>query len=89
MDQSPPATTGPKSARVPKRELMRDDSSLASSAIQYPEENGRRYHAYRPGRYNFPNDEVSSKFRDSVYDRRTDTMIFCQRELERLGIPLH
>jgi hypothetical protein len=42
--------------------LMRDDSTLASSAIQYPEENGRRYHAYRAGRYSAPNDEVRFEF---------------------------
>ncbi|CAI0650038.1 unnamed protein product [Colletotrichum noveboracense] len=34
--------------------------SLTSSVIDYPEEFGRRYHAYRPGSYNFPNDEGES-----------------------------
>ncbi|KAK2030142.1 TAM domain methyltransferase [Colletotrichum zoysiae] len=32
-------------------------ASLASSAVDYPEEYGRRYHAFRPGVYSFPNDE--------------------------------
>ncbi|KAK2049588.1 methyltransferase [Colletotrichum somersetense] len=30
---------------------------LASSAVDYPEEYGRRYHAFRPGVYSFPNDK--------------------------------
>ncbi|TPX09507.1 uncharacterized protein E0L32_009250 [Thyridium curvatum] len=36
-------------------------SSLAESVQNYPMEHGRRYHAYRSGRYSRPNDEVSSK----------------------------
>ncbi|KAK1708926.1 methyltransferase domain-containing protein [Colletotrichum acutatum] len=32
-------------------------ASLSSSVIDYPEEYGRRYHAFRAGSYNFPNDE--------------------------------
>ncbi|KAK2004877.1 TAM domain methyltransferase [Colletotrichum falcatum] len=32
-------------------------ASLTSSIIDYPEEYGRRYHAYRSGSYQFPNDE--------------------------------
>ncbi|TQN64814.1 Secondary metabolism regulator LAE1 [Colletotrichum shisoi] len=32
-------------------------ASLTSSAVDYPEEYGRRYHAYRAGSYQFPNDE--------------------------------
>ncbi|SPN99151.1 related to methyltransferase [Cephalotrichum gorgonifer] len=32
-------------------------SSLASSVLDYPVEYGRRYHAYRSGRYSRPNDE--------------------------------
>ncbi|GKT52087.1 secondary metabolism regulator LAE1 [Colletotrichum spaethianum] len=32
-------------------------ASLTSSIIDYPEEYGRRYHAYRAGSYQFPNDE--------------------------------
>ena len=33
--------------------------SLASSIYNYTYENGRRYHAYRSGKYALPNDEVS------------------------------
>ncbi|TEA10582.1 Secondary metabolism regulator laeA [Colletotrichum sidae] len=33
-------------------------ASLASSAVEYPTEYGRRYHAFRPGSYFMPNDEV-------------------------------
>ncbi|OHE95583.1 methyltransferase [Colletotrichum orchidophilum] len=32
-------------------------ASLSSSVVDYPVEYGRRYHAYRPGTYKFPNDE--------------------------------
>ncbi|KAE9572696.1 hypothetical protein CGMCC3_g11163 [Colletotrichum fructicola] len=32
-------------------------ASLTSSVVNYPIEYGRRYHAYRPGSYKFPNDE--------------------------------
>ncbi|GKT53614.1 methyltransferase domain-containing protein [Colletotrichum tofieldiae] len=33
-------------------------ASLSSSVVDYPEEYGRRYHAYRAGSYRFPNDET-------------------------------
>ncbi|KAF6833346.1 umta methyltransferase family protein [Colletotrichum musicola] len=32
-------------------------ASVTSSVVDYPVEYGRRYHAYRPGSYKFPNDE--------------------------------
>ncbi|KAF5491980.1 Secondary metabolism regulator LAE1 [Colletotrichum siamense] len=32
-------------------------ASLTSSVLNYPTEYGRRYHAFRAGAYNFPNDE--------------------------------
>ncbi|KAG7055435.1 umta methyltransferase family protein [Colletotrichum scovillei] len=32
-------------------------ASLSSSVVDYPIEYGRRYHAFRPGSYKFPNDE--------------------------------
>ncbi|KAK1528260.1 TAM domain methyltransferase [Colletotrichum paranaense] len=32
-------------------------ASLTSSVVDYPEEYGRTYHAFRAGSYNFPNDE--------------------------------
>jgi len=32
-------------------------TSISSSVLNYPVENGRRYHAYREGTYSFPNDE--------------------------------
>lgn len=34
-----------------------DLTSIASSIFEYQYENGRRYHAYRAGRYVLPNDE--------------------------------
>lgn len=33
-------------------------TSLAESMRDYIYENGRRYHRFREGRYNFPNDDV-------------------------------
>lgn len=33
-------------------------TSLAESVRDYIYENGRRYHRFREGRYNFPNDDV-------------------------------
>ncbi|KAI9828294.1 MAG: hypothetical protein M1819_006632 [Sarea resinae] len=39
-------------------------TSLASSALDFPFENGRRYHKFREGRYLFPNDEVEQDRED-------------------------
>ncbi|KAF4838638.1 Secondary metabolism regulator LAE1 [Colletotrichum tropicale] len=38
--------------------LSQYTASLSSSVVDYPVEYGRRYHAFRPGSYSFPNDEV-------------------------------
>ncbi|KAN0091873.1 S-adenosyl-L-methionine-dependent methyltransferase [Hyaloscypha variabilis] len=35
-------------------------ASISSSILKYREENGRTYHAYKDGKYNFPNDEGES-----------------------------
>ncbi|KAI3543290.1 methyltransferase [Colletotrichum filicis] len=42
-------------------------ASLSSSVIDYPEEYGRRYHAFRPGSYSFPNDEVEMERLDMAH----------------------
>lgn len=39
-------------------------SSIASSFREFLYENGRRYHKFRPGRYNFPNDESEQERED-------------------------
>ncbi|KAI1343219.1 S-adenosyl-L-methionine-dependent methyltransferase [Xylariaceae sp. FL0016] len=39
-------------------------TSLASSVWDYSFENGRRYHKFREGRYNFPNDDVEQQRED-------------------------
>ncbi|ROV96691.1 hypothetical protein VSDG_05536 [Cytospora chrysosperma] len=39
-------------------------TSLSSSARDYLYENGRRYHRFREGRYNFPNDEAEQDRED-------------------------
>jgi SAM-dependent methyltransferase len=41
--------------------------SLTSSVINYPYENGRRYHAYREGAYYFPNDEKENERLDLTH----------------------
>jgi SAM-dependent methyltransferase len=38
-------------------ELASSTTSIGSSILKYREENGRTYHAYKDGVYNFPNDE--------------------------------
>ncbi|KAL2000617.1 hypothetical protein VTN02DRAFT_2860 [Thermoascus thermophilus] len=38
-------------------ELSAYSASITASVVDYKVENGRRYHAYREGRYMFPNDE--------------------------------
>ncbi|KAF9872946.1 UMTA methyltransferase [Colletotrichum karsti] len=42
-------------------------ASLTSSVVDYPEEYGRRYHAYRPGTYVLPNDEVEMERLDMAH----------------------
>ncbi|CAJ2504085.1 Uu.00g114790.m01.CDS01 [Anthostomella pinea] len=39
-------------------------TSIASSMWDYSYENGRRYHKFREGRYNFPNDDVEQQRED-------------------------
>jgi len=39
-------------------------TSLAESVRDYIYENGRRYHRFREGRYNFPNDDVEQQRED-------------------------
>jgi SAM-dependent methyltransferase len=39
-------------------------TSLTSSIRDYTFENGRRYHRFREGRYNFPNDDVEQERED-------------------------
>lgn len=38
-------------------------TSVTSSIWDFSFENGRRYHKFREGRYNFPNDDVSRNVR--------------------------
>ncbi|KAL2872872.1 hypothetical protein SGCOL_011992 [Colletotrichum sp. CLE4] len=42
-------------------------ASLSSSVIDYPMEYGRRYHAFRPGSYIMPNDEVEMERLDMTH----------------------
>ncbi|TDZ53090.1 Secondary metabolism regulator LAE1 [Colletotrichum trifolii] len=69
----PPADIGDENAAIPADEDSHTDygsstedqistytASLTSSVLDYPEEYGRRYHAYRAGAYPLPNDERES-----------------------------
>jgi trans-aconitate methyltransferase len=54
-------------------------SSLASSIYNYPERYGRTYHAYKNGRYKFPNDEPELNRLDlqhHLYYQRLDEKLF-------------
>ncbi|KAF6824076.1 UMTA methyltransferase family protein [Colletotrichum plurivorum] len=42
-------------------------ASLSSSVIDYPEEYGRRYHAFRPGSYIMPNDDAEADRLDMIH----------------------
>lgn len=42
--------------------------SLTQSILDYPTENGRRYHRYREGSYPFPNDDVELERLDLQYE---------------------
>lgn len=45
-------------------EYVSSTTSLAESVRDYVYENGRRYHRFREGRYNFPNDDVEQQRED-------------------------
>ena len=44
-----------------------DLTSVSSSIFEYQYENGRRYHAYRAGRYMLPNDEKEQERLDLMH----------------------
>ncbi|KAG9229266.1 S-adenosyl-L-methionine-dependent methyltransferase [Amylocarpus encephaloides] len=43
-------------------------TSLSLSVVDYPFENGRRYHKFREGRYCFPNDELEQEREDRIHE---------------------
>ncbi|TGO61163.1 hypothetical protein BCON_0029g00040 [Botryotinia convoluta] len=45
-----------QSPETPESNDGSSSKSLTSSVVDFPEENGRTYHGYRPGTYHFPND---------------------------------
>lgn len=53
-------------------------TSLSSSVRDYLFENGRRYHRFREGRYNFPNDEPEQDREDM---KHTCVKMLCQNKL--------
>ncbi|KAJ0323048.1 hypothetical protein COL5a_008495 [Colletotrichum fioriniae] len=66
-----PASTTTPSRVVPAVAIdpaQQDDPVEADEGvIDYPEEYGRRYHAFRPGSYSFPNDEVEMERLDMAH----------------------
>lgn len=53
-------------------------TSIISSVRDYMYENGRRYHRYREGKYNFPNDEVEQSREDM---KHAMTRLLCGQKL--------
>ena len=53
--------------------------SISSDIINFPHENGRRYHAYKSGRYHFPNDDVESEREDMLHSMVVD--LICGKKL--------
>lgn len=53
-------------------------TSLSSSVRDYLFENGRRYHRFREGRYNFPNDEAEQDREDM---KHACVKMLCQNQL--------
>ena len=63
-------------------------TSLTSSVRNYIFENGRRYHRFREGRYNFPNDDVEQEREDM---KHAMIIMLCQQlHFAPIGdVPLH
>ncbi|KAE9576803.1 hypothetical protein CGMCC3_g7191 [Colletotrichum fructicola] len=47
--------------------IASSSTSLRSSLLDYRVENGRTYHRYKDGKYNYPNDERESERHDLVH----------------------
>ncbi|KAL1980063.1 hypothetical protein VTN96DRAFT_4682 [Rasamsonia emersonii] len=56
------------------QEFSTYSASLTSSVLDYRNENGRRYHGYRDGRYLIPNDEEESDRLDMIHEMMLETM---------------
>ncbi|KAF6812090.1 methyltransferase [Colletotrichum sojae] len=61
---------GGESVRIPTHTHIGSSNytaSLSSSVIDYPEEYGRRFHAFRPGSYIMPNDDAEADRLDMIH----------------------
>jgi hypothetical protein len=84
-DNSPPHTpTGPETQTEPEGpqtpftfdpDMARYPPSMTSSVRDHIYEGGLRYHAYRAGKYAFPNDEIEQN-RDDM--KHTMTLMLCR-----------
>ncbi|KAL7270977.1 hypothetical protein RUND412_006297 [Rhizina undulata] len=66
--------------------------SITSSVMDYPFENGRRYHRYSQGHYLLPNDEVrviTCEHRGIYWDHSVNNNYFQQTEQDRLDMHHH
>ncbi|KAF7870316.1 hypothetical protein EAF04_004062 [Stromatinia cepivora] len=53
---------------TPESNDRSSSKSLTSSVVDFPEENGRTYHGYRPGTYHFPNDANEQDRLEAQFD---------------------
>ncbi|KAL2137362.1 hypothetical protein VTI74DRAFT_3302 [Chaetomium olivicolor] len=63
-------------------------ASITSSILDYPVENGRRYHAFRAGIYSFPNDELEQERLDMthamMYKGIGDKLFLCPIDTDKM-----
>ncbi|TGO73401.1 hypothetical protein BELL_0364g00060 [Botrytis elliptica] len=57
-----------QSPETPESNDGSSSKSLTSSVVDFPEENGRTYHGYRPGTYHFPNDVNEQERLEAQFD---------------------
>jgi hypothetical protein len=76
IDSTTPSSPSPTDDGYETDSLGSASTSLSSSVRNYAFENGRRYHKFREGAYNFPNDD-SEQDRENMKHARVVNL--CQR----------
>jgi hypothetical protein len=61
-------------------------TSIQSNVREFLYENGRRYHRYREGHYNFPNDDVEQEREDM---KHAMVKLLCNQKLHLAPLPSH
>lgn len=72
--------------RANRRVRESTTTSLSESIYNYRKEHGRTYHAYKDGKYIFPNDEVCDQYPAAIVFRMLTSD---QREADRLDLQHH